>query len=1072
MPSKSPSKQNSQPRPIKREAEPVSVDIEHSTKSNEAPEDYTPEGVLEYCSRTAHKTLEEALETLELEPRRRVIWRRDLTKMRSSGDTRTIIAFCGGTGVGKSSTLNAILDANIVPTSGIQACTSVVTEIAYHTKPTIDADVSFLSRDEWKAELEILLSDLVEDNGSLKPTTDLKSDAGVAWLKVHAVYPTIDTSQLILMTPDQIISSNIEIEGILGSSREISTPNYKKFRHEINKYIDANDHRRGKDTPKKKRKDKRKKDRVTEMEGATAREDPEKGDQEPKPNDVVEEQSDPVALWPLIRGVKVRTSSPVLATGAVLVDLPGTEDANAARSSIARQYLKKADCVWILSPIHRAVDSKVARDLLGEAFRTQLKMDGGYNADTITFVATKCDDIASSEVIKALQLRNEPELRGIEDRLKDIKMQLTQAERAQKIADNRLADLSQQLEKSRAASHEYQARLRALQSGQVFETTKLPSLVKKRKNTGGEKPGPPKRRRNMSDDDESSGSDSYTSDDDLPSSNAEGEDTADEDETDELMEDISEESLEAAIQEAEHNISLVTTNLNEVSRNRMETVRLISSLSEQDRDAQRTKDAYCAKKRSEHSTNTLKDDFRTGCREYEDAAAEELDPDNFDPSVSESAYATVDLPVFCVSARDYTRLTGQVRGDGKAVCFTDVEDTGIPSLQKWVTALTRSPRETAAQSCSSQLRALAEDMRSFLHDSSRVTSTDRNTFRAKWKSQVFDEDEVEFSEDDNSSDNEIPGIDHPIVTVLDERQLRSGITPRLVKQFSRIVEESVTALKHHFRNGLEERCRVGAANAADTSGATLNNFRQSMHHRSYSATIRRDGEFHRDLNVELVNPLTRYIAQAWQGVFEADVFAPFFKDISDCISALILDIEESAPSGLKQHVRTQGEICRQSARVSLNQTLASVKATLTDEQKTVSRSIAPFVKGRMLAAYAAAKQEKGKGSVMRATKVLQDFIHQSKDIVFNNSADSILEQLDDCASSVGATLRSAMTSLARKVELNISVIWETQANYDSKQAVIRSNIVIQLDEILGQLRLTDEARQGEKVQKEAQMEMD
>lgn len=77
-------------------------------------------------------------------------------------------------------------------TSPNLACTAVVTEIAYHTKPTIDADVSFLSEAEWKQELTVLLTDLVDEDGSIKRSTDLKSDAGVAWQKVHLVrsHPT------------------------------------------------------------------------------------------------------------------------------------------------------------------------------------------------------------------------------------------------------------------------------------------------------------------------------------------------------------------------------------------------------------------------------------------------------------------------------------------------------------------------------------------------------------------------------------------------------------------------------------------------------------------------------------------------------------------------------------------------------------------------------------------------------------------------------------------------------------------------------------------------------------------
>lgn len=64
------------------------------------------------------------------------------------------------------------------------ACTAVVTEIGHHTKKTIEADVSFLSDAEWRAELTVLLDDLVDEDGNLKRSTDLRSDAGIAWQKV------------------------------------------------------------------------------------------------------------------------------------------------------------------------------------------------------------------------------------------------------------------------------------------------------------------------------------------------------------------------------------------------------------------------------------------------------------------------------------------------------------------------------------------------------------------------------------------------------------------------------------------------------------------------------------------------------------------------------------------------------------------------------------------------------------------------------------------------------------------------------------------------------------------------
>jgi hypothetical protein len=87
----------------------------------------------------------------------------------------------------------------------MRACTAVITEIAYHSKKTIDADISFLDTEEWKAELEILLFDLTDDDGRAKRVTDLKAESKVAWDKVHAVYPLLHIDVLCQMTPEEIV---------------------------------------------------------------------------------------------------------------------------------------------------------------------------------------------------------------------------------------------------------------------------------------------------------------------------------------------------------------------------------------------------------------------------------------------------------------------------------------------------------------------------------------------------------------------------------------------------------------------------------------------------------------------------------------------------------------------------------------------------------------------------------------------------------------------------------------------------------------------------------------------------
>ncbi|KAG8900084.1 hypothetical protein FRC01_010271, partial [Tulasnella sp. 417] len=160
---------------------------------------------------------------------RKDVWKKELDELSAHSTPTTMIAICGATGAGKSSVINAVLDDTIVPTSGMRACTAVVTEIGYKPGRSIEADVSFLSREEWKAELQILLEDLHDEDGKVKAPTDMKSEAGVAWSKVHAVYPQIPLDFLVTLTADQIIARDPGIERILGTTKKISAANSKEF---------------------------------------------------------------------------------------------------------------------------------------------------------------------------------------------------------------------------------------------------------------------------------------------------------------------------------------------------------------------------------------------------------------------------------------------------------------------------------------------------------------------------------------------------------------------------------------------------------------------------------------------------------------------------------------------------------------------------------------------------------------------------------------------------------------------------------------------------------------------------
>jgi len=104
---------------------------------------------------------------------------------------QTVIAVVGDTGSGKSSLLNAVLEhGNILPTSDMRACTSAIVRISNNElSDAFEADVEFLAKKEWKAELNTMLKELTGPSGKLsihKPDPD--SDSAVAWNKVRAVY--------------------------------------------------------------------------------------------------------------------------------------------------------------------------------------------------------------------------------------------------------------------------------------------------------------------------------------------------------------------------------------------------------------------------------------------------------------------------------------------------------------------------------------------------------------------------------------------------------------------------------------------------------------------------------------------------------------------------------------------------------------------------------------------------------------------------------------------------------------------------------------------------------------------
>ncbi|OCH93606.1 hypothetical protein OBBRIDRAFT_790131 [Obba rivulosa] len=976
---------------------------------------------------------------------RREIWEHDIESLQCKTTPVTVIAVCGATGAGKSSILNAVLDDNIVLTSGVRACTAVVTEIGYHNKKTIDAHVSFLSEEEWRQELGVLLDELVDEDGHVKRANNLQSDAGIAWQKVHAVYPTITQDMLAKMSIDDIIKHNRGVAANLGTTKYISAANSKEFTEAIEKYVESNEKRGGRKAEKFKGKDKSK------------NQEPSLADKDRNGERGCGTSNDP-ALWPLISQVKIKCNAHALSSGAILVDLPGVADANAARNTIAKDYMKNCDCIWILAPITRAVDNKDAR---GSSFQIFVKQFANYNASTITFIATKCDDISCSETIRALS----PDLVEVEEKIRDVNDQLNEWKQKKVDAEYNIRAREKDMKEVKEHLKEYKEHLNALENGTKFEPrltvvfdkrkkVKSPSGKKRKNGSSSAKCSPKKQKFDHIEDETMSVDDidDFILDDDdamvevvdfeLDSDNPDCIDKQNSDrdkngsnsgsgseDEDEEAGGVTIDSLKARIQEARDGLKANQSQLNEFRYHRKDVIGVLADLKKRQDEAQRKKNAVCSLRRSEFTRAALKEDFRQGLKDFDDTTAEQRDPDNFDPTVNQRNYDMIDLPVFTCTARDYVRITGQVQGDGSPTCFSQIEYTGIPELQQWCHYLTMPSRKHAVRNFLTDLRTLANSIHTYASSSDEVPAADREALRRKWKSTKVD------------------------------------ITDRLIKDFKKVVEDRVQELQCRFKDGLEEKCEVGAAHAANVAVEISDKFAASMHWASYRATLRRHGSWYEDLNVELTNPFMRNIASTWSQIFESDLFASVETSTLTTIETLVGEVEASVTDSLKDCARAQAEICAEHARVALKRTLQLVQKTITTEQRDVSRCLVPHVQGLLVDGYDRAIKERGMGSVARQKLVFHNYVQEVKDEIFEDVAEVLMLRLDEAAAAVGKTLEGELNGyygLARKVEMDLSVLWQGRRE-SLVQRKARVEAIATAEKIVRQVDLLLEAEQGKRV---------
>ncbi|GAP88484.1 putative tat pathway signal sequence protein [Rosellinia necatrix] len=557
-----------------------------------------------------------------------------------ANNPRTIIGIIGGTGHGKSSLINALLDEEkLIPTSCFRACTAVVTEISWNNSDIPDhryiAEIEFISVEDWDHELGYLFHDLT-GSGEASSKGQLEgSDANIAWMKIKAVYSGIDR-KMITETNAKTLVDDPTVKALLGTTKIVREGTAEELYKAIQTYVDS----KSKANP-------------THPSG-------EENSNEHK-----------MRLWPLIKVVRIYTKADVLSSGAVIVDLPSVRDSNVARAAVAEKYIEKCDSLWVVSMITRAVDDQAAQELLDTGFKRQLQLDG--NISNLTFVCSKTDDINVYEAADDLGLDEDArKLRNAEGRL-----------RACGISSN-LMKFRERLEAVSTYGYEIDKHISRYEKLRAYlEGGKMVTPPKECPKRRGTKTYITKSNKRLmvaiKEEDQSihwiSAGDFWAElEKDMPKFSAEHH--------------LTQEDIQSMVTYLRSQTEMVMNEKENLRGQIFENEAHHDQLEGEVEILKKELNTECVLRRNDHSRRVIRSKFALGLKELDQQESQYIDPANFDPDQEQRDYTEVGraLPVFCTSSQAYQLLSNGYEMDG----FNDVNDTNIPQLRVHAKKLTEA----------------------------------------------------------------------------------------------------------------------------------------------------------------------------------------------------------------------------------------------------------------------------------------------------------------------------------------------------------------------------------------------
>ncbi|GAP92026.2 putative tat pathway signal sequence [Rosellinia necatrix] len=921
-------------------------------------------------------------------------WSKTVTELEGrTAPTRTVVGVVGNTGAGKSSVINALLDEErLLPTNCLRACTASPTEISFNHSDDPEelyrAEIEFISSEEWIRELQVLFSDLLDGTGQIsRDATKPDTEANIAYAKVKAVYPQ-KTREMISQADPRTLANEPTVRGILGTTKVLKERTAKRLYNGMQHYVDSKEKSAG------------------------------------------SEKNASMEYWPLIKVVRIFTKANALSTGAVVVDLPGVQDSNAARAAVAESYMKSCTGLWIVAPITRAVDDKTAKSLLGDSFKRQLKYDGTYSA--VSFICSKTDDISITEAAESLGFEAEvsdswEEAKKMEKTQKSLQSQVSGLKEDRRALDQRLDECETQIEMWEDMQSE-------ISDGNTVYDPSAGSKKRKRGASPFES-----RKRLISEIDEERG---FSDDDTSDKENSQ-----------------SEQNLAPLTkEEVEERLLPLRAQKKEMRRQRQSLNSQITELGHKFRTIAEERNAIlkdfkaiCIQGRNDYSRGAIKQDFAAGIKELDQENAVEEDDETFDPDQDIRDYDEVarSLPVFCVSSRAYQKLSGRLeKDDFESHGFPSVEDTEIPQLQEHAKKLTESGRRSHCRSFLNDLSRLINSMKLWsMHDDSKSSLTLGEKRReAQHLKKLLDQLEEDLASTTKQAINLI----------------RDSLAEQIFENIDNSIPSAIDAAPDTAYSWGRPRAEGG------------------MFWATYKATVRRYGVYSgasgpRDFNSELFQPISRGLATNWERAFQRrlpTVLEGFARDAASHLQ----QFHQTAKARAEQRYTNPASLLTLSNQIlshirTIKAIPTTINGTITETQREANREFTPVICHMMTTAYDICTNESGPGSYARMKDAMINHVDVTRHSMFIKAAEVVKELLETMCRAVKRDIDELVQAVFDTVFVDyMRTLGGTEVDRSKKKSrediLLRSHVnrVLINGDMLFAPILNGSAAQGEKME--------